>query len=70
MEDNARSRVVTANAIRMCKELDLHVSVAEGIETKAQRDLLEALDCSMGQGYYFDRPMPIEVFEQKYVGNG
>jgi diguanylate cyclase len=31
--------------------------VAEGVETAAQRDILQALDCDEMQGYLFARPM-------------
>lgn len=31
--------------------------VAEGIETKQQRDLLLKMGCKLGQGYWFGRPM-------------
>jgi EAL domain-containing protein (putative c-di-GMP-specific phosphodiesterase class I) len=38
--------------------------VAEGIETKAQRDFLAALGCSIGQGYLFGAAIPArETFE-------
>jgi len=37
--------------------------VAEGIETVAERDHLDAMQCSMGQGYLFARPMPAQQFE-------
>jgi EAL domain-containing protein (putative c-di-GMP-specific phosphodiesterase class I) len=33
-------------------------TVAEGIETTGQADLLRALGCDMGQGYYFSEPLP------------
>ncbi|RZA10214.1 MAG: EAL domain-containing protein, partial [Lysobacteraceae bacterium] len=33
--------------------------VAEGIETEAQRDVLLALGCELGQGYLFARPAPL-----------
>ena len=32
-------------------------TVAEGIETTAQADLLRAAGCTIGQGYHFGRPM-------------
>ncbi|PSJ38965.1 bifunctional diguanylate cyclase/phosphodiesterase [Allosphingosinicella deserti] len=32
--------------------------VAEGIETRAQHDVLAALGCHIGQGYLYGRPMP------------
>jgi diguanylate cyclase (GGDEF)-like protein len=31
--------------------------VAEGIETRAQLDVLRALNCQLGQGYHFARPL-------------
>lgn len=33
--------------------------VAEGIETKAQRDFLVQAGCEIGQGYFYDKPMPV-----------
>ncbi|HWT93642.1 MAG TPA: EAL domain-containing protein [Solirubrobacteraceae bacterium] len=35
-------------------------TVAEGIEERAQLDLLRALGCDHGQGYLFARPLPLE----------
>ncbi|OWY61435.1 hypothetical protein B7486_63790, partial [cyanobacterium TDX16] len=32
--------------------------VAEGIETQEQLDLLTALDCDLGQGFFLARPLP------------
>lgn len=37
--------------------------IAEGVETKEQMELLIDMGCIYAQGYYFYRPMPIEVFE-------
>ena len=41
--------------------------VAEGVETQAQIDALIQAGCTYGQGYRFDRPLPAEEFEKKYV---
>ncbi|GAB7022779.1 two-component system response regulator [Salidesulfovibrio brasiliensis] len=43
--------------INLAHALRLSV-VAEGIETPAQRDLLNSLQCDYGQGYLFARPLP------------
>ncbi len=48
--------------VDMARALELEV-VAEGIETPAQREFLEAAQCAMGQGYLFARPMPAAQFE-------
>ncbi|QVL45328.1 MAG: EAL domain-containing protein [Methylophilaceae bacterium] len=37
--------------------------VAEGIETAEQQDLLIAVGCDYGQGYYFSRPVTSEALE-------
>lgn len=35
--------------------------IAEGIEHKSQLAMLQALDCDMGQGYIFGRPMQADI---------
>ena len=41
--------------VMLAHNLGLRV-VAEGIETQAQLDLLRALGCELGQGYFFSKP--------------
>ena len=42
----------------------LHLTtVAEGIETAGQLDLLRSLGCELGQGYYFSPPLQAMAFE-------
>jgi diguanylate cyclase (GGDEF)-like protein len=53
-EDDAG--IVTA-VIGMGKSLHMRV-VAEGVETREQREFLQEHGCSQGQGYYFGRPVP------------
>ena len=56
--------------IKMVGELANTIGVSlcvEGIETKEQYKVLEGMQVRMIQGYYFDRPMPRERFESKYV---
>lgn len=57
-EDQRGQRIVRA-IISMAHELGMKV-VAEGVETKAQLDLLVELDCDFAQGYYFAKPLPPE----------
>lgn len=41
--------------------------IFEGIETEEQREFLVDCGFHLGQGFLFDRPMPIEVFQEKYM---
>jgi EAL domain-containing protein (putative c-di-GMP-specific phosphodiesterase class I) len=60
--DNRKS-VLTATIIKLADDLGLQ-PVAEGIERTDQLDKLLELQCDLGQGYYFARPLPIEGLEQ------
>lgn len=53
------------NLIMMIKKLGFKV-IAEGVETEEQKQLLISTGCDMAQGYYYARPMPIEIF-QNYI---
>ncbi|MBU5430959.1 EAL domain-containing protein [Kineothrix sp. MSJ-39] len=55
-------------SVGLAKSLGLE-SVAEGVETREMVDELRRLNCEMGQGYYFSRPIPIHEFEQKLDSN-
>jgi EAL domain-containing protein (putative c-di-GMP-specific phosphodiesterase class I) len=52
--------------IALTESIKLRV-IAEGVETVEQADLLEALGCSVMQGYYFGKPVPLKEFEQFFV---
>ena len=38
-------------------------TVAEGVETKEQVELLQGNGCDVAQGYFYAMPMPIEDYE-------
>ena len=48
--------------LSMARSLRMQV-IAEGVETEAQRDYLQAHDCAVMQGYLFSRPVPAAEFE-------
>ena len=56
--------------IKMVAELAGAIGVnicVEGIESREQYKVLEGMNVCLVQGYYFDRPMPKNKFEDKYV---
>lgn len=55
---------IVRTIIVMADSLGLEV-VAEGVETREQRDLLNQYGCQTYQGYLFGRPMPLREFEQR-----
>jgi len=55
------SRVILESSIDMAKKLKL-VSVAEGIETQTDWNLLHQLGCNLAQGYFIAEPMETSVF--------
>ena len=42
-------------------------TVAEGVETKEQYDMLKKAGCDIIQGYYFSKPLPAEEFEKLLI---
>jgi len=60
--DRAAESVVRA-IVDLGRSLDLEI-VAEGIESDVQLDVLRAGGCTLGQGYYFSRPVPAATFDQ------
>ncbi|MGL5256270.1 MAG: EAL domain-containing protein [Proteocatella sp.] len=57
--ESERGIYIIENIIKVSKHLDV-ITVAEGIETEKQADLLKKLGCDIAQGYYFSKPMPEE----------
>jgi diguanylate cyclase (GGDEF)-like protein/PAS domain S-box-containing protein len=53
---SADDAAIVRATIGLAHELGIEV-LAEGVETKAQRDFLIAAGCKVGQGFYFGRPM-------------
>ena len=53
---SAAKRVIVEAVVKLGAALDIRV-LAEGIETEAERGIMQALGCSLGQGYLFATPM-------------
>lgn len=64
--ENKRARVLLELSIKLGKELGGMEMVAEGIENMEQLEVLKQYDSIIGQGFVFAKPMPMEVFVEKY----
>ncbi len=59
IEADGRARAITASIVRLAKNLGL-TTVAEGVETAAQADLLGRMGCDRAQGWLFAAAMPFD----------
>lgn len=64
-DDTYRNQVVIERVIDLAKDLDMYC-VSEGIETKEHAEYLRRVECDVAQGFYFDKPMPADEFEERF----
>jgi EAL domain-containing protein (putative c-di-GMP-specific phosphodiesterase class I) len=60
---NRNDAAIARTVIALGQSMRLAV-IAEGVETKGQRNFLERSGCHAFQGYLFSRPLPLEDFER------
>jgi diguanylate cyclase (GGDEF)-like protein/PAS domain S-box-containing protein len=63
IDTNKDSLSIVRTIIQLSQNLGIDV-VAEGIENSAHLNLLRDMECGIGQGYYFSRPVPPDEFEE------
>lgn len=63
LEPDNEAHALCEAIVVMAHKLGLK-TIAEGIETEHQRDLLRQMGCDYGQGYFFAKPMAADLFEQ------
>ena len=61
--DSVRN-IMFKNVVAMAREMGLE-TIAEGVETLAQLEILRDNKCELAQGYLFDKPLPVEEFEKR-----
>lgn len=66
LENSSRGNIIVEHTIDMCRSFDKTKSLAEGIETKEQEQILKNYHCDFGQGYLFSKPVSIEQFKALY----
>lgn len=63
IEKNRSDRAIVRTITVLAADLGMDV-VAEGIETARQLELLRALGCRRGQGYYFSKPFAVNEVDR------
>ena len=67
LDSNQRgSAAMVAGVAALARELELRL-VAVGVETRAQREVLERFGVELTQGYLTGRPEPAEAFASRYL---
>jgi len=60
----AKDLAILSYMIKLAKAIGAE-TLAEGVEQREQVDTLLSLGCEIIQGYYFDKPLPKDVFEKR-----
>lgn len=60
--ESEHGKKIVSHVISMGNDIGLDI-VAEGVETKEMADFLNEQGCTVSQGYYFSRPIPVSEFE-------
>ena len=68
-DTSGRGGNILNSIVRMAKWMNIGV-IAEGVETKAQADFLRNIGCHMVQGYYYSKPVPVDVYEARVEQTG
>ena len=63
-EENSPTSLMYKHVVAMARDLGLEC-VTEGVETAKQVEILKKNHCQVAQGFFFDRPLPVEEFEKR-----
>ncbi len=65
LSDNTGSKKsMFRHVVEMAQEIGMEC-ISEGVETKEHIEVLRDAGCPLAQGFYFDRPLPVEDFENR-----
>ena len=64
LTSNPRHQAIARTIVGFARDLGLRL-IAEGVETSAQRAMLQEMGCQLAQGYLFGKPMDAEAFSAR-----
>lgn len=67
--ESMRGQKIISHTIAMSKDIGLEL-IAEGVETKEQAEFLSGCGCNSAQGYFYSRPVPVDMFDKLFKNSG
>ncbi|MBS9834935.1 EAL domain-containing response regulator [Vibrio alginolyticus] len=65
LSSEPRCKAAISSVIALSRSLDMEL-VIEGVESESQLNLLQNLGCTIGQGFYFSKPLNINDFCKRF----
>ena len=65
LDKGKNGKIILTELMRMAASLGVD-TVCEGVETEEQVIFLQEIGCSKLQGYYYQKPIPLETILEKY----
>lgn len=65
-DDEQKADTIVKNVINLAMELGM-TALTEGVESIDQFDILSSMGCSLFQGYYFSKPIPLDDFDNLVI---
>ncbi len=62
--ENSVTSLVYGHVIAMARDIGLEC-ISEGVETSNQVEILKKNNCRYAQGFYYDKPLSVEEFEER-----
>ena len=66
--ENERNRIIVSDILDMARRMDI-TTLIEGVETPEHVQALRSMGCEKLQGFYYDRPQPLETVMEKVLGD-
>jgi diguanylate cyclase (GGDEF)-like protein len=68
LEENKKTRRLVSTIVEIGKTFGMK-TIAEGVETQGQYEILKNLECNRFQGYYFSPPVSEDVFVERFLSD-
>lgn len=66
LDEEKNYKILIDKLVKTMKLLNISV-VVEGIETVENEEFVQSIQADYGQGYYYNKPISLEVFEKQYI---